>query len=95
MAESRVVAKQAIKKLEDQLTCAICLDAFRDPKLLQCFHACLLQRLHASSDWSSKTIKDNAPYVAPPVDSPPSFPIPQLLLCLASSQHSTFTTFSR
>ena len=38
MAESRVVAKQAIKKLEDQLTCAICLDDFKDPKLLQCFH---------------------------------------------------------
>ena len=36
MAESQ--AKQALKKLEDQLTCAICLDAFRDPKLLQCFH---------------------------------------------------------
>ena len=39
MAESQAaVAKQALKKLEDQLTCAICLDAFRDPKLLQCFH---------------------------------------------------------
>ena len=36
--ESQVVAKQALKKLEDQLTCAICLDAFKDPKLLQCFH---------------------------------------------------------
>ena len=38
MAESHGVAKQALKKLEDQLTCAICLDAFKDPKLLQCFH---------------------------------------------------------
>ena len=38
MAESRAVAKQAIKKLEDQLTCAICLNDFKDPKLLQCFH---------------------------------------------------------
>ena len=38
MAESQVVAKQALKKLEDQLTCAICLDTFKDPKLLQCFH---------------------------------------------------------
>ena len=38
MAESQCVAKQALKKLEDQLTCAICLDAFKDPKLLQCFH---------------------------------------------------------
>ena len=38
MAESQAIAKQALKKLEDQLTCAICLDAFKDPKLLQCFH---------------------------------------------------------
>ena len=38
MAELQTVAKQALKKLEDQLTCAICLDTFKDPKLLQCFH---------------------------------------------------------
>ena len=38
MAESQAVAKQALEKLEDQLNCAICLDAFKDPKLLQCFH---------------------------------------------------------
>ena len=38
MVESQSVAKQALQKLEDQLTCAICLDAFKDPKLLQCFH---------------------------------------------------------
>ena len=38
MAESQVVAKQALRKLKDQLTCAICLDTFKDPKLLQCFH---------------------------------------------------------
>ena len=38
MTESQAVAKQALKKLEDQLTCAICLEAFNDPKLLHCFH---------------------------------------------------------
>ena len=38
MAKSQAVAKQALKKLKDQLTCAVCLDAFKDPKLLQCFH---------------------------------------------------------
>ena len=38
MAEAAAVAGQALKKLEDQLTCAICLDAFKSPKLLQCFH---------------------------------------------------------
>ena len=36
MAEG--VAKHALKRLEDQLTCAVCLDAFKEPKLLQCFH---------------------------------------------------------
>ena len=38
MAESQAVAKQALEKLEDQLTCAICLDTFKDPKMLNCFH---------------------------------------------------------
>ena len=30
--------KQALKKLEEELTCAICLDPFNNPKLLPCFH---------------------------------------------------------
>ena len=30
--------KQALKKLEEEITCAICLDPFNDPKLLPCFH---------------------------------------------------------
>ena len=36
MAEG--VAKHALKKLEEQLTCTVCLDVFKEPKLLQCFH---------------------------------------------------------
>ena len=32
------MAEQALKKLEEQLNCSICLDTFTDPKLLQCFH---------------------------------------------------------
>ena len=31
-------SKQALRKLEDQLTCGICLDSYTEPKLLQCFH---------------------------------------------------------
>ena len=38
MAKTEAVATQALRKLEDQLTCAICLDTFKNPKLLQCFH---------------------------------------------------------
>ena len=32
------MAEQALKRLEEQLNCSICLDTFTDPKLLQCFH---------------------------------------------------------
>ena len=32
------MAEEAIKKLEEQLNCSICLDIFTDLKLLQCFH---------------------------------------------------------
>ena len=38
MAEAPTVAEQALTKLADQLTCAICLEDYKDPKLLQCFH---------------------------------------------------------
>ena len=38
MAEFSAVAHQALKKLEDHLTCPICFEAFKDPKMLQCFH---------------------------------------------------------
>ena len=32
------MAKEVIKKLEDQFNCAICLETYTDPKQLQCFH---------------------------------------------------------
>ena len=32
------MAEEALKKLEDQLDCSICLDTYTNPKLLQCFH---------------------------------------------------------
>ena len=32
------MANEAIKKLDEKLKCAICLDTYTDPKLLQCFH---------------------------------------------------------
>ena len=46
MAEAQTTV--ALKKLEDQLTCAICLDTYKEPKLLHCFHVyckVCLQRL--------------------------------------------------
>ena len=38
MAEPSSATEQALKRLEDQLTCGICLDSYTEPKLLQCFH---------------------------------------------------------
>ena len=32
------MAEDALKKLEEQLNCSICLDTYTNPKLLQCFH---------------------------------------------------------
>ena len=32
------MAEKALMKLEEQLNCPICLDAYNDPKLLKCFH---------------------------------------------------------
>ena len=38
MAAPPTINEQALRKLEDQLTCGICLDSYTEPKLLQCFH---------------------------------------------------------
>ena len=38
MATHPTDSEQALRKLEDQLTCGICLDSYSAPKLLQCFH---------------------------------------------------------
>ena len=32
------MTEQALKQLQEQLNCTICLDTYTDPKLLQCFH---------------------------------------------------------
>ena len=38
MATPPTATEQALRKLEEYLTCAICLDFYTEPKLLQCFH---------------------------------------------------------
>ena len=38
MAELLSVHKQAVEKLEDQLTCGVCLQPYTQPKVLHCFH---------------------------------------------------------
>ena len=38
MAEPHTAAEEALKKVAARLECAICLDQYKDPKLLSCFH---------------------------------------------------------
>ena len=42
--------EKALKKIQDQVTCGICLDSYKQPKLLKCFHVyceqCLQRLLH-------------------------------------------------
>ena len=38
MAECPSTAKRALEKLNEQLTCPICLEHYTNPKLLHCFH---------------------------------------------------------
>ena len=45
MAERSTVSSQALKKLEEQLTCPICLEQFTNPKILPCFHSFCLHCL--------------------------------------------------
>ena len=38
MAETSSAPSDALRKLEEQLTCSICLDHYNDPRTLPCFH---------------------------------------------------------
>ena len=38
MAESQKAEQKALRKLDDQLTCAICLDTYNNPRVLPCLH---------------------------------------------------------
>ena len=45
MAERSTLSSQALRKLEEQLTCPICLEQFTNPKILPCFHSFCLHCL--------------------------------------------------
>ena len=38
MAELPKIAEEAVKKIDSKLECSICLETFKEPKLLPCFH---------------------------------------------------------
>ena len=44
------MAEEALKQLEEQLSYSICLHTYNDPKLPQCFHACLLSMMLVDRD---------------------------------------------
>ena len=45
-APQLATVEDALKKIEDQLNCAICRDLYKDPKLLNCFHVFCTKCLH-------------------------------------------------
>ena len=38
MAELPTIAEEAVKKIDSKLECSVCLNSFKEPKLLPCFH---------------------------------------------------------
>ena len=57
MAQSKLATEKALQKLSDQLTCSVCLDNYREPRVLPCLHAfckMCLERL-VSRDGTSLT----------------------------------------
>ena len=78
MATPPTVSEQALRKLEDQLTCGICLDSYTEPKLLQqCFHVfCSVW-----SDYLWYMIARGYSYASPP-QLPSSTPLPPGILML-------------
>ena len=67
MAERSTVSSQALKKLEEQLTCPICLEQFTNPKILPCFHSFCL---HCLEDVAPKLVEGNLCLPCPTCRSP-------------------------
>ncbi len=68
MSDSPKAAEKALQKLSDQLTCSVCLDTYRDPKVLPCLHVfctTCLERL-VSRDGTSLTCPNCCRTTRPP-----------------------------
>ena len=55
MADTNQSTNEVLKKVEDQITCPICMEHFTDPRVLPCFHSyCLtcLQRVPIKGNYS-------------------------------------------
>ena len=77
MAEPEASASQALRKLEDQLTCAICLDTYTEPKLLHCFHVycknCLKKLVVHGNDQGGAGAEGRRPCIRCPTCRKPTF----------------------
>ena len=89
------MAEQALKRLEEQLNCSICLDTYTDPKLLQCFHVycqqCLVPLVDRDQQGQLGLTCPTCRQVTPIPDRgvaglPPAFHINHLLEIQASFQ---------
>ena len=72
MVVPTTVAEQALKKLEDQLTCAICLNRYQDPKLLSCFHVFCCRCLQPLARQRAQELTVQCPKCRQPTALPPN-----------------------
>ena len=85
MATTNQSTNEAIKKVEDQITCPICMERFTDPRVLPCFHSyCLtcLQRVLVESNNSLPCPTCRSPCPVPDkglASLPPSFVVNNLV----------------
>ncbi|CAI8055041.1 E3 ubiquitin-protein ligase TRIM71 [Geodia barretti] len=57
-AKPSTAAEKALQKIQDQVTCGICLEPYKQPRLLKCFHVYCeqcLQRLETKADLYCET----------------------------------------
>ena len=71
MAEKNTASTEALKKLEEQLTCPICLEQFTNPKILPCFHSFCL---HCLEGLTHELVEGNLCLPCPTCRSPCSEP---------------------
>ena len=67
MAEKNTASTEALKNLEEQLTCPICLEQFTNPKILPCFHSFCL---HCLEGVAPELVEDNLCLPCPTCRSP-------------------------
>ena len=67
MAEKNTASSEALKKLEEQLSCPICLEQFTNPKMFPCFHSFCL---HCVEGVAPELIEGNLCLPCPTCRSP-------------------------